>query len=746
MLERKITQYHAYRSATGFTGPGKVALMLHPFLGTDREQVRKLAALGVTNLCCLIDFCLPPDQVLAGLEELTKLKDGHATQRAASGNSRTTRRNAPVKSALSPKHIVVVGSGLVAQYLVRALITGDPTLAVSTIGDEPAFDRTQLPTLLDASRSTDEIRLPQHGAFIQGRVVAIDRAARLVKVALPSGGFDEVLYDYLVLATGAESIRPEIDGAHCAHSLNSLEDIEAIQRTQPRNVAILGGGVLGIEAAYSLAKSGATVSVIHRGPRIMERQLDAESARELQADLESQGIQFHLEARALGIDTTGVRLDSGHVAAGVVLFCIGTTARDQLARSAGLATDNGVTVDDAMRTADPRILAIGDCARHRGARSGLLSQGYAQAAVALATLNGVATAPPSFIASTKPKISPSVFSVGDTQGKQPIRHQTADGNRILWRDNTGCVAGAVVFGPWQSIARLIDTIRRRTPVPAWRWLAFRLTGELWPLTRDNPTHWPADTIVCQCRGITRGMVDTELREFQRVVAELREFEQEFNAPGETMPERLDTTDGNPNIRVLSLLTGAGQSCGDCQRLLAPLLGQKAVAVRHSRLLGATAASATVLALLLLIFSAPSRNSFTDHWDSLWRNAVAEQVTGYTLLTLLVFLGFLALRKRTWPALLGSIETWRLVHTIAGLAAVLTLIAHTGGHFGNGLVLCLSTVFVAASLSGGIYSLQIAREHQLGNVNLRSMLNWVHVITLWLMPVLLVFHIAQVYLW
>ncbi len=642
--------------------------------------------------------------------------------------------------------IVVIGNGLVAQHLVRALTASNPELAVTSVGDEPAFDRTLLPHLLDGSRIADEIFLPQHGAFIRGRVTALDRDARQVNVLLQSGETQLLNYDSLVIATGAEPVRPQIPGSERAHNLNSLKDAEPILQTTPRSVAILGAGVLGIEAAYALAKRGISTTVIHRGPRIMERQLDVSSAAVLQAALEAAGIAFRLNAATLAITADGIDLDTGQVAAESVLFCVGTSARDQLAHSAGLATDSGIIVDDAMRTSDPRILAIGDCARQRGVRSGLLSQGYAQAAVAVATLTGAPPTALAFIATTKPKISPNIFSAGDTSGTRSTSHRTADGFRRLWRDDQGCLVGAVVFGSWPSIAKLIETIRRRTPVPAWRWLAFAVTGELWPLTRDDPTHWSADTIVCQCRGITRGMVATELLEFQRLVADMRAFEQEGTPDDAPTAGHVDEGDANLNIRVLSLLTGAGQSCGDCQRLLAPLLGQKMAAVPHARPLGALAVAAAALVLLVVCFSIPYPPSFTAGWDILWRSALIEQISGYALLAAILFLGFLSLRKRALQTLLASYETWRLWHTIAALIALLILIVHTGARFGSGVAWLLTASFVATSLVGGLYSWQIANEHRFANVNLRGLLNWLHLAVMWPLPVLLAYHIAQVYLW
>ncbi|HWO59412.1 MAG TPA: FAD-dependent oxidoreductase, partial [Umezawaea sp.] len=286
----------------------------------------------------------------------------------------------------------------------------DPTVALTVLGEErhPAYNRVLLSSVVAGSMTADSVRL--HGkdwAAEQGvdlrlgvTVTGIDRARRVVLV----DGDEEVPYDALVLATGARSWIPPTEGlrkpdgslAPGVVSFRSMEDCEQIiDAALPGTpVAVLGGGLLGLEAARGLAGRGCLVTVVHPVGHLMERQLDAGAGRVLARSLGELGIEFRLGALAVEyVAGDGLVLDDGgRVPAELVVVSAGVRAATEIAVDAGIAVDKGVLVDDALRTDDPRVHAIGDCAQHVGTVSGLVQPAWEQAAVLADRLTGAAPA------------------------------------------------------------------------------------------------------------------------------------------------------------------------------------------------------------------------------------------------------------------------------------------------------------------------------------------------------------------
>ncbi|WP_166140945.1 NAD(P)/FAD-dependent oxidoreductase [Methylosinus sp. RM1] len=385
--------------------------------------------------------------------------------------------------------LVIIGNGMAAARLVdelskRAL----GRYAIAVIGEEPrlAYNRVLLSSVLAGDADMAEIELRPAGWWRDRGVTllygakahAIDLATR--RVSLESG--ESVGFSKLVLATGSRALRLPLPGAQLqgVHVFRDGADVDALKRlaAQRKKIIVIGGGLLGLEAAYGLVKSGAEVSLAHVTDRLMERQLDKDAAELLKRIIESKGIDVLLEARTtriLGDDrVSAIELADGRrLAADGVVFAAGIAPNMELARDAGVSTQRGIVIDDHMETNIADIFAIGECAQHRGVCYGLVEPAYDQARVLAARLCGESDIYEGSIVSTNLKVSGvNVFSAGE--------FMESDGaETISWRDfglglykkliiEDGRLAGAVLVGDTSAALWCIELIRSRADVTQWR--------------------------------------------------------------------------------------------------------------------------------------------------------------------------------------------------------------------------------------------------------------------------------------
>ncbi|MFI2428382.1 FAD-dependent oxidoreductase [Streptomyces sp. NPDC018955] len=292
--------------------------------------------------------------------------------------------------------VVVVGGGPAAHRLAVRLEHHGHRGTVTVIGAEetPPYNRALLGSVLDGTLSTDRLRLPPLPpavTLLTGvRVTDVDRARRTVRI----GDGRELDYDVLVLATGALPRVPHVPGLLTARG-RPAEGVRTVRtaadcgpvRTGP--VVVLGGGVLGVETALSLRRAGHEVALVHPEPHLMERHLDAAGGAVLGDVLAGRDVAVHLGRRAVEYAPGKLVLDDGRILeAGTLLLCAGTVPDTALARRSGLAVRHGVVVDDRLRTGDPRIHAIGDCAEHAGTAAGTVTAAWEQADALAGILTG----------------------------------------------------------------------------------------------------------------------------------------------------------------------------------------------------------------------------------------------------------------------------------------------------------------------------------------------------------------------
>ncbi|CAL9416540.1 Nitrite reductase [NAD(P)H] [Streptomyces sp. enrichment culture] len=300
----------------------------------------------------------------------------------------------------STTRVVVIGAGLAGVTLARRLgELGTPALL---LGDEehPPYNRVLLAEVLAGRYGPEVIALPAPAEPVRSRVTGIDRAARTVTCADGS----RIAYGTLVLATGANPVLPPLRGLFTpdrelpegVHAFRTLDDCLSLSKAVRPGVraVVVGGGLLGVSAARALAVRGAQVVLAQQAERLMERQLDPVASRLVRRHLTGLGVEVHTECRVRDVRCAGGAVRSVELADGyaldadlVVLAC-GVRPRVGLARDAGLAVGRGVLVDDELRTSDPHVHAIGDCAQHAGTLYGLAAPALEQAGVLAELLAG----------------------------------------------------------------------------------------------------------------------------------------------------------------------------------------------------------------------------------------------------------------------------------------------------------------------------------------------------------------------
>jgi nitrite reductase (NADH) large subunit len=381
--------------------------------------------------------------------------------------------------------LVVVGNGMATARLVDELAkVALGRYAIAVIGEEPrlAYNRVLLSSVLAGETASHDIELRpaswwrDRGVTLKygGRATEIDVGRHELKIA----NEESVSFSRLVLATGSTPLRLNVPGSDLAgvHTFRDSRDVDLLLTlaAQKKRVVVVGGGLLGLEAAYGLAKAGAPVTLIHLMDRLMERQLDAPAADLLKTLVERKGIRVLLNANTARLHGTtrveGVELTDGRrIEADAVIFAAGIRPNVLLAKDAGIAIGRGIVVDDHLQTAAPEIFALGECAEHRGICYGLVEPAYEQARVLAQHLAGKTAAYGGSVVATNLKVSGvSVFSAGDFIGAEgsetillsDVRHGTY--KKLVISD--GRLAGAVLVGDVESALWYLELIRNREPV------------------------------------------------------------------------------------------------------------------------------------------------------------------------------------------------------------------------------------------------------------------------------------------
>jgi NAD(P)H-dependent nitrite reductase large subunit/NAD(P)H-dependent nitrite reductase small subunit len=373
------------------------------------------------------------------------------------------------------RRLIVVGNGMAGMRTVEELLALAPNeYEIVVFGAEPHgnYNRILLSPVLSGEKSAEDIVLhapewyAEHGVKLHAgdAVVEIDRRRRIVK----SQQGIELSYDRLLLATGSNPILLPIPGVNLKGviTFRDLADVAAmlVAAKPNRRAVVIGGGLLGLEAANGLLSRGMAVTVVHLFETLMERQLDAAAAVLLRASLASRGIEFKMPAQTSAIVGTdhveGVRFaDGSEIQADLVVMAVGVRPNITLARAAGVRCDRGVLVNDTLQSYDPSIYAVGECVQHRNVTFGLVAPLWEQARVCATHLAELGMSHyRGTLPSTQLKVTGiELYSAGDFQDteqnedivlRDPARQVY---KRLIIRDNK--LRGAVLFGdasagPW----------------------------------------------------------------------------------------------------------------------------------------------------------------------------------------------------------------------------------------------------------------------------------------------------------
>jgi nitrite reductase (NADH) large subunit len=435
------------------------------------------------------------------------------------------------------QELVIIGNGMAPGRMLEHLLERAPgRYQITIFNAEPRvnYDRIMLSPVLSGEKDYEQIIIHGDGWYIKNgitlykghKIVAIDRDAK----AVTSDKGVTAPYDKLVIATGSEPFILPVPGNTLPGVLSyrDLDDVNAmLLAAQSRAKAVvIGGGLLGLEAAAGLAARDMDVTVLHLMPTLMERQLDAAAGYMLERELENRGIKVITKATTKAIlgdrKVEGVALADGRVIpATLVVMAAGIRPNAWMAKDVGLETNRGIVVDDHMQTSDPDILALGECAEVSGHVYGLVAPLYEMARVAAAKLAGDFV--PGFVHSdtpTKLKVTGiDVFSLGDfadgDDRQEIVLRDAAAGvyKRVVLKDNR--IVGTVLYGETADGAWFNDLKKKSVDISEMRdtlifGQAYQGGSPLDPMAAVAAL--PDDAEICGCNGVCKGSIKTTIRD------------------------------------------------------------------------------------------------------------------------------------------------------------------------------------------------------------------------------------------
>ncbi|WP_239748774.1 MULTISPECIES: nitrite reductase large subunit NirB [unclassified Mammaliicoccus] len=463
---------------------------------------------------------------------------------------------------MSKTKLLMIGNGMAGVRTIEEILERDPDrFEITIIGKEPYpnYNRIMLSNILQNKMTKEETIMNPYKWYeehnirlITGdKVVKIDRELKQVET---EHGV-KVSYDQMIIATGSDSFILPIDGSRLEGvvGFRTIDDTEKMLETAKtkKRAIVIGGGLLGLECARGLVDQGMDVTVVHLAEWLMEVQLDRKAGELLKADLEKQGIKFELQANTQEIigenHVEGIRLSDGRViATDMVVMAVGIRPVTKEARAAGLEIGRGIVVDDFMRTSDPDIYAVGECAEHRSKVYGLVAPLYDQGKVLADHITGIPTEGyKGSTTFTSLKVSGcDLFSAGWITESEGVRGiETFNGvdniyKKIFVKDKT--IVGAVLYGDTEEGNRFYNMMKKGDTIDEYTLVSIlHKAGEVDAISvaeMDN------DETICGCNGISKGVIVEAIKD-----------------------------QGLTSVADVTRVTKAGNSCGKCKGQIAELL-------------------------------------------------------------------------------------------------------------------------------------------------------------------------------
>ncbi len=468
--------------------------------------------------------------------------------------------------------LVVIGNGMAGARTVEEILArgGGERFEITIIGEEPYgnYNRILLSNVLNGAQEASEIFLnplawytDNNVTLIAGvRATAIDRETR--RIALADGR--SVSYDQLIIATGSRPFVPRMEGLHNDEGgmrsgvfvFRTIDDCSKIAGTaaKARKAAVIGGGLLGLEAARGLLRFGCEVHVIHLSTSLMENQLDASAGRILKATMQKMGVHVHLEKATTSIlgdsEVTGLAFKDGtSLDCDMVVISCGITPNTELAKECGLTVERGIVVTDGMQSIDDeRIWVVGECAQHRGRVYGLVAPLWDQGVVLADRLT--ATKPKAAYLGSKLATKLKVMGV-ELASMGVTGAQEDDDEEIVYSEpktgiykklviRNGQLVGAILLGDADRAGYLIQNFDRGSALPDERALMLFDIGDA-PALGATMIEMPESAQICNCNGVSKGTIVGCVKA------------------------------GAKSLKMVMDKTRAGTGCGSCKKLVGELV-------------------------------------------------------------------------------------------------------------------------------------------------------------------------------
>ncbi len=633
------------------------------------------------------------------------------------------------RSKVTPP-IIIVGAGPAAQECARQMSTmmSDDWILVINGEQYLPYHRAQLSSVLATGSEIDALfahNFSERIHFLHGvNINALDPQQKMIAT-------DEGIqfhYRKLVLATGSCSRRPPLQGliGPRVFDFRQLSDLEKIASFSPRRVAVLGGGLLGIEAARALKTFSEQVTVFEYYPHLLPRQMDLESGKRLADHLIALGIEVHVNARLITAESNGMHISLSDESDATwnfeaVVCATGISANMELAQQAQLQCNRGIVVDDNQHTSDPDIYAIGECSERNGQVAGNLSTSLEHARRAASAIFEKPPAPQGFAEVFQLKIGSCVaVAIGNAR--------PADSAAITFTPNSDSyyrvivdeqrIVGAILIGDAKlDFSPFTAAVEQRLEWTDAVEKSFLQTGQLPRIDLLS-----ADTVTCFCTGVTFGQL-----------CQLR--------------------DSGLSHESIIAQTGASQHCGSCAQRVARITSGTGLVLQKTPqpkgLWTATLLSVLLIGAACSALVMPFASSWQSPWraiDELWRNNLLRQLSGYGLLSLIALAFWPAWKRRSQREgkrrQTMSLLSW---HMIIGCAVLIGFVAHTGARLGHGLNSSLSLVFVTTILLGAVSSVAWRQAaHGARQRAVAQRIRSLHWVSLFPIPALLVIHIIKSY--
>ncbi|MEV5028075.1 nitrite reductase large subunit NirB [Paenibacillus sp. LPE1-1-1.1] len=426
---------------------------------------------------------------------------------------------------MSREKLVVIGNGMAGIRCVEEIIKLSPDkYEITVFGNEPHpnYNRILLSKVLQGDSSIESIVI-NDWAWYKERGIRLHTGETVAQIHTESQYVKTLSgiradYDCLIIATGSSAFIPPIAGVHKQGviSFRNINDCKTMMEyaKKYKKAAVIGGGLLGLEAARGLLNLGMETDVIHNAPYLMNRQLDRMSADLLRKELEEQGMRFWLSKETESITglnrAKGIRFTSGSsLEADLIVISVGIRPNIELAKKSGMETNRAIVVDDFMRTSAPNVYAVGECAEHRGVAYGLVAPLYEQGKVLASLLCGEASEPyKGSVPYAQLKVSGvDVFSVGDIHSDDAeTAIQLFDGIRGTYKKVTmkeGTVRGAILFGDSSEGSQLLNLVKKRAPISE---LSSPVNAGGNDFNEELAANMPDRETVCACNAVNKASI------------------------------------------------------------------------------------------------------------------------------------------------------------------------------------------------------------------------------------------------